>query len=154
MLLVMGCGNPVRQDDGAGPEVIARLHRRLAPPPAGLRLVDAGSAGMDVVYALRGVERAVIVDACRSGSRPGEVFRLPAREALRPQAPLFSQHGLRWDHALYAAGQLNDGGFLDRVEVFLIEAEHLGYGIGLSTSVEQGVQRTVEALAAMIEGRR
>ena len=142
-LAIIGCGNPARSDDGAGIEVI-RLLAQTAPPP-GVMLIDAGTSGMDVMFRVRGAREVVIVDACRSGSEPGAIFRLPAREAMTPAGHGYSQHGLRWDHALYAGSRMYGDAFLDRAEAILIEAGELGFGLELSEPVRQAA-RAVAAL--------
>jgi len=123
MLVVIGCGNLARSDDGIGVEVVRRLIERFGAQDLELRLIDAGTAGMDVMYQVRGAVQVIIVDACRSGSEAGAVFRLPGNEAQTPAEPGFTQHGLRWDHALYAGGKMFGADFLRHVEVFLVEAK-------------------------------
>ena len=150
MIAVIGCGNPVRGDDGAGVEVINRLAGRFAVDGKALRLIDAGTAGLEVLYRMRGASRVIIVDACHSGSDAGAVFRLPAREAQTQASVGLGLHALRWDHALYAGSQMFGAQFLDGAEVFLIEAQNLELGLDLSAPVEAGVQRVVEEITALL----
>lgn len=144
-LVVIGCGNPARSDDGAGVAVVQQLMRR--PPAPGVQLIDAGTAGMDVMFRVRGARRVVIVDACRSGSDAGAVFRLSGREAMTPTQHRFTLHGLRWDHALYAGCQMFGDGFVDHTEVILIEAGALDFGLVLSAPVQAAAQLVVQMLA-------
>lgn len=153
MFVIIGCGNPTRSDDGAGVEVIQRLIARSGKCEDGVRYIDAGTSGMDVMYQVRGAERVIIVDACTSGSEAGAVFRLPGSEAQTRNDPGFTQHGLRWDHALYAGSRMFGAGFTDNTEVFLIEAQSLEFGIGLSAAVEQGVVRVVAEIRVLIDAR-
>jgi hydrogenase maturation protease len=81
-LTIIGCGNPVRSDDGAGVAVLQALRGHALP--ADVALIDAGTSGLEVMFQVRGARRVIIVDACRSGSEPGAVFRLPGREAMTP----------------------------------------------------------------------
>lgn len=149
-LLIVGCGNPARCDDGAGVAVVQALMRRHPTVPPTLRLLDAGTSGMEVMFAARGAQRVVIVDACRSASEPGAVFRLPGREAVGPGVHGYTQHGVRWDHALYAGSQMFGPAFLDRTEVFLIEAAELGYGLELSEPVRAAVQQVLDVLDDLV----
>ena len=143
-LAIIGCGNPARSDDGAGIEVIRLLARQACS--GDVRLIDAGTSGMDVMFRVRGVKRVVIIDACRSGAQAGAIFRLPGREAMTPTEHGFSQHGLRWDHALYAGCKMFGDAFVDGTEVFLIEAGALDFGLELSAPV----QRAAEQVAALL----
>jgi hydrogenase maturation protease len=80
-LVVIGCGNLNRSDDGVGVRVIQALRMRWADGvPDGVRLFDAGTGGMEVMFQARGAGALLIVDACRSGSPPGAVFTLPGEE--------------------------------------------------------------------------
>ena len=148
-LAIIGCGNPARCDDGAGVEVVRAL-MACAPSRHGVQLIDAGTAGMDVMFRVRGAERVVIVDACKSGSEPGAIFRLPAREAMTPAQHGFTLHGLRWDHALYAGCKMFGDGFADHVEVILIEGSEFGFGLSLSAPVQQATQQVAQMLAASV----
>ena len=145
-LAIVGCGNPARSDDGVGIAVIERLKRHATP--TGVVLIDAGTAGMDVMFRVRGIRRVVIVDACRSGSEPGAIFRLPGREAMTPAEHGFSLHGLRWDHALYAGCKMFGDDFVDHTEVILVEAQDLGFGLQLSEPVEHAAEQVAQQLLA------
>lgn len=113
-------------------------------------MIDAGTAGMDVMFRVRGAKRVVIVDACRSGSEPGAIFRLPAREAMTPAEHGFTLHGLRWDHALYAGCKMFGDGFADHAEVILIEGSEFGFGLSLSAPVQHATQQVAQMLAAVV----
>jgi hydrogenase maturation protease len=145
-LAIVGCGNPARSDDGVGIAVIERLKRHAMP--TGVVLIDAGTAGMDVMFRVRGIRRVVIVDACRSGSAAGAIFRLPGREAMTPVEHGFSLHGLRWDHALYAGCKMYGDDFVDHTEVILVEAQDLGFGLQLSEPVERAAERVAQQVLA------
>lgn len=143
MLLVIGCGNPARSDDGAGIEVVRRLSQRHPGPESPMKLIDAGTSGMEVMFQVRGAAHTVIVDACSSGGEPGAVYRLPAKEAATPTEHRYGMHGLRWDHALYAGQKMHGENFLDHAEVFLIEAGSLDYGLELGAAAQRGVALVV-----------
>ncbi|OPX07345.1 hydrogenase maturation protease [Gordonia sp. i37] len=124
-LVVVGCGNLIRGDDAVGPLVIRRLWDRHGVVD-GVRLVDGGTAGMDVAFALRGARRVIIVDAARTGQPPGTVFRLPAAELgdIGPD-PGVHTHSFRWDHALGFARWMLGEMCPDDITVLLVEAQSL-----------------------------
>jgi hydrogenase maturation protease len=68
-LLIVGCGNLLRGDDGVGPILVRHLWERGMPDA--VRLADGGTAGMDVAFKMRGAEQVVIVDASATGAAPG-----------------------------------------------------------------------------------
>jgi hydrogenase maturation protease len=72
--IVLGLGNTILRDDGAGIYVARALRERLGGA-ADVR--EAELAGMDLIEMLRGYDRAYIVDAIQlDGEDPGVVFRV------------------------------------------------------------------------------
>ncbi len=77
-ILVAGIGNIFLGDDGFGVEVARRLAARALP--AGVRVVDFGIRGMDLVYALLEDHDAIIfVDAAPRGEPPGTLYLIEPR---------------------------------------------------------------------------
>jgi hydrogenase maturation protease len=77
---VLGLGNPILSDDGLGIKV-ARLVQGRARWP-GLSVMETSLAGLDVLEALAGFEKVIIIDAVQTGrSAPGRISRLTADEA-------------------------------------------------------------------------
>jgi hydrogenase maturation protease len=153
MIAVIGCGNPNRCDDGAGSEAVRALAARgLATDPS-VRLLDAGTDGMAVMFAARGCRTLIVIDACRSGSDPGAVFEVPGSELEARHQPAINLHDFRWDHALFAGRRIFRDEFPSDVVVLLIEAATVAYGIGLSPSVSAAVAKVVERVAMMIRTR-
>jgi hydrogenase maturation protease len=137
-VLVVGCGNLLRGDDGVGPVLIRHLFELGVPD--GARLVDGGTAGMDVAFQMRGAGKVVIIDASATGAEPGTIYRVPGAE-LENVPPLqgLHTHSFRWDHAIAFARWALGEACPDDITVFLIEA--LG--------VEMGAELTAPVVAAM-----
>jgi hydrogenase maturation protease len=89
---VIGLGNPLMGDDGAGIAVLDLL--RGAPLPAGAALLDAGTPGPGLLHLLEGLDAAVLVDAADFGGAPGEVRAFDPGEVRRagPAPPGLSLH--------------------------------------------------------------
>lgn len=149
MLTIIGCGNPNRRDDGVGVVVAQRLRERLAGRE-GVRVFDCGTAGMEVMFGARGSTHLVVVDACRSGSEPGSVFRVPGSELAQDHSPTFSLHDFRWDHALAAGRRIFADDFPERVDVFLVEAEDLGFGTSMTARVAAAVDAVVAQILELV----
>ena len=78
-ILVLGLGNPLVSDDSVGLRVAAELKSRLADRPE----IDVGEdywGGLRLMERLVGYERAVVIDAIRTGAPPGTIH------FLRPDA--------------------------------------------------------------------
>jgi hydrogenase maturation protease len=152
MLVIIGCGNLNRSDDAAGVRVIQRLRERYgAELPAGVKLFDAGTGGMEVMFQARGAAALVIVDACRSGSEPGAIFRLPGSEIDGTREPGYSLHDFRWDHAVHAGRRIFGAAFPSDLTVYLIEAGSLELGTELGAPVQAAVETVVGHIAKRID---
>jgi hydrogenase maturation protease len=150
---IIGCGNPNRGDDGAGPAVVRALAARGVGRGLGVRLLDAGTDGMGVMFAARGCRRLAIVDACRSGAQPGAVFEVPGEELAQPHARALTLHDFRWDHALHAGRRMFAEDFPRDVKVFLIEAQSLELGVGLTPCVAQAADRVAQRLETWLKSK-
>ena len=152
MLTIIGCGNLNRSDDGVGVIVARRLLdrvRRLGR--ADVCVFDAGTGGMDVMFRARGADKLILIDARRSGSEPGAVYRVPGEELAQDYEPTYSLHDFRWDHALHAGRRIFGAAFPSDITVFLIEAGELGLGLELSAPVEQAARRVEAQIASLID---
>jgi hydrogenase maturation protease len=151
MLCVIGCGNAVRSDDGVGVYVAQALRAELEQHPRPeVRVFDAGTGGMDVMFQARGARRLIIVDAATSGSEPGAIFKVPGRELESTPDLGFSLHDFRWQHALTAGRKIFGDEFPQDVTVYLIEAQNLGFGLELSPPVSSSAARVLEQIRALI----
>ena len=152
MLTIIGCGNLNRCDDGVGVIVARRLGEYVSRYRRdNVRVFDAGTDGMSVMFRARGADCLVLVDASRSGSEPGAVFRVPGGELASDYEPAYSLHDFRWDHALYAGRRIFGPAFPTDVTVFLIEAASLDVGCELSTEVGAAAARVAQEIEAMID---
>jgi hydrogenase maturation protease len=141
-LAVVGCGNLLRADDGVGPVLVRRLWE--GGVPTGVRLVDGGTAGMDVAFQMRGAKRVIVVDASDTGAEPGTVFKVPGLEVedMPPLSGLHT-HSFRWDHALAFARWLLADDYPSDVTVYLIEAADFTPGGEISASVRDGMNQVI-----------
>ncbi|HEY9732521.1 MAG TPA: hydrogenase maturation protease [Drouetiella sp.] len=147
MLSIIGCGNTNRGDDGAGIYVVRQLKTRLpAAASDNVRIFDAGTGGMDVMFQARGSSSLIIIDASRNGAEPGAVFQIPGKELELKHTPSFGLHDFRWDHALYAGRQIFKEEFPKDVQVFLIEAANLDFGLELTDVVKAAADRVVKTI--------
>lgn len=146
-VVVIGCGNLLRGDDAVGPILVRHLWE--GGVPAGVTLVDGGTAGMDVAFKMRGASRVIIVDAAATGVEPGTVYRVPGEELEDlPSLDGLHMHQFRWDHALSFGRWLLRDEYPSDITVYLIEAAQTEHGAPLSAPVEAAMHR----VGAMIRG--
>lgn len=147
-VLIIGCGNLLRGDDGVGPITVRHLWERGMPD--GVRLVDGGTAGMDVAFQMRGAQRVVIVDASATGATPGTIYRVPGAELAEvPPLDGLHTHAFRWDHAIaFARWALADECPTD-ITVFLIEAGDVAFGAELSAPAAAAMEKVMNMIEAV-----
>ena len=151
MLTIIGCGNSNRTDDGAGVFVAQHLQKFLqSNPNQNVKVFDAGTGGIDVMFQARGSSRLIIVDASQTGSEAGTIYQVPGEELEREREVSYSLHDFRWDDALYAGRKIFKEDFPKDVTVFLIEVESLDYGLELSAKVKISAEKTIEKLKGII----
>jgi len=145
--LVIGCGNVLCGDDGAGPETIRRAEAGLSP---GVACLDAATVGLAVLEAMRGVDRVIIVDACACAAEPGTVVVVPADEipAVTAGRPL-SLHAIRWTDAVVLARQLLGPAFPARCDAWLVAGAAFAPGDPRTPAVDAAIDRLVARLCGL-----
>lgn len=162
-VLIIGCGNLLRGDDAAGPILIRKLWDIGVGDLVGAnaqkgkipRLVDGGTAGMDVAFQMRGARHVILIDACSgTGDEPGTIFRVPGEAIAELPAPTdIHSHSFRWDHALSFAKWLLKDEYPDTIEVWLIEGESYAHGAELKPRVAAAVDDLSLRIAKDVKAR-
>ena len=62
-LLILGLGNPLMGDDGAGIQIVNEL--RESDLPEYVDVIDGGTAGVGLIDLMSGYSRVIVVDAVR-----------------------------------------------------------------------------------------
>ena len=101
--LVLGIGNIIRKDDGVGIRVVELLRERDLPEQ--VRLLDGGTAGLDLLPYLEGVSRIIVVDALLSGKSAGTITILSG-DAVREHDVFMSGHFGKLTELLDLAAEL------------------------------------------------
>ena len=73
-ILVLGVGNEILTDDGVGPRIAEGAQQRWFG--TGVRFQTTFQAGMPLVDLVTGSDVLIIIDAIRTGGRPGELYWL------------------------------------------------------------------------------
>ncbi|MCK5038275.1 MAG: hydrogenase maturation protease [Thermoplasmata archaeon] len=92
---IIGIGNPLMGDDGAGIAVLNKLKGRKSELPEDIDYVEMGTGGINLVHVIADYDRVVIIDAAQFGGQPAEVrkFRPDEVQTLKTQG--YSLHD--WD---------------------------------------------------------
>jgi hydrogenase maturation protease len=145
-VVVIGVGNPLRGDDGAGPAVVEALRGRV-PDDIVLAVSDGEPGRMLELW--RGADTAVVVEALHlRPARPGELHTLTATEAASRGTGMASTHALGLGECLALAEALD---LLPRkVVVHAVEVADVELGTGLSDPVRSALPELIERTSASV----
>lgn len=77
--VVLGLGNVLHADDGAGAEAIKRLQQD-ARVPEEVSLIEGGTLGLELLPYIWSCSRLIVIDAVDVGEPPGTVVRMSGEE--------------------------------------------------------------------------
>lgn len=146
--LVLGLGNPLMGDDGAGLAALARLQDEWELP-AEVELVDGGTWGMNLLPMVEAARHLILIDAIRSGVAPGTLTVLERRELPRYFSLKISPHQIDLREVL-ALAELR-GLLPDDLVAIGIEPERVEMEIRLSPRVHAGLTKLVDLVVERLE---
>ena len=142
VILVLCLGNALRRDDAVALRVADLLD--AAPPPDALVRRTAVS-GLYLLDEMEGFDRAVVVDAVRTGRHaPGTVLSFPLEDLRAPEGP--SPHSIGLPSAL-ARAKAAGAPVPSRIHVVAVEVLDMEtIGEGLTPAVEAAVAPAADAV--------
>ena len=144
MVQIIGIGNPLRHDDGAGPAVVQRLRQQLPPT---VTIIEHNGDGANLMECWDSTDEVVLVDAACSGGEPGTVYRFDASETPLSRGLFhYSSHLFSVAEAVEMARSL--GRLPKRLIVYGIEGAMFDYGVGLSPTTASAVETVAKAILA------
>lgn len=148
--LILGMGNPILSDDGVGVWVARSLKHRLEAGET--TVMESSMAGLNLIEAIEGFERAIIIDAIQTGrGEVGRVYRLEP-EAFDDMKHSKTPHGVDFTSALGLGSRL--GLSLPRqITIFAIEVEDVNtFGEGCTPQVERMIPVVVDMVIQELDG--
>lgn len=145
MTLILGIGNPLQGDDGAGIRAVELLAERNLP--ANIRVEEAGMPGWGLPAWLEGWSSVIIVDAIKMGQAPG-TWRCFSPEEVRliTEDNLLSLHQTDLTNGLALAQALDI--LPDSLVFYGIEPGSTDYGMDLSPAVNHNLPELVDKILA------
>lgn len=145
--LIIGLGNPFFSDDGVG-SVVAKCLKERIPPD--VRIIEQNMDGIALMESWKDVDFVIVIDAVRSGSKPGTVLRL---DPFKQPIPI--EHFGQSSHTLGLAQAIKLAGLFDSLPstliVYGVEGKDFGAGMGLSPEVQQAVEEVVRLVLRDIQ---
>jgi hydrogenase maturation protease len=140
-VLVIGLGNELRADDGAGVAVARRLRR--GPLPDEVEVREEHGEPIGLLDRWEGRDAVLIVDTMRSGAPPGTIRRLDVTDGRLPRAAqeTGSTHAIALGEAIELARALDR--LPPAVLVLGIEGTRFDIGAPLSDPVAAAIDEVV-----------
>lgn len=132
-ILLLGLGNSIMTDDGIGPQMIDYL-QNSGKLPEGVRLMDGGTLGLDLLPYLEDVKNLLIVDAVELGAEPGTLVRLTGEDVPAAIENKLSPHQMGLKDLLAVARLM--GCLPENVTLFGMQPASLELGTELSPPVQ------------------
>jgi hydrogenase maturation protease len=144
--LVLGLGNELISDDGLGLLAVRRLKEENS---SSAEIIECGLCGMALLDILVGFDRAIIIDAVKTGREvPGTIYDLDPADLGPVFAP--SPHYSGLPELLDTAAQLGLD-FPREIKIFAMEvADPYTIGGGLTKQVEEALGSLVEKIRTQL----
>jgi hydrogenase maturation protease len=140
--LVLGLGNILLSDEGAGVKAIAELQNRYDFSGA-VEFIDGGTMGFELLPYFEERSHIIIIDAVKTGCKPGTIVRIEDPPAYFSSKT--SPHQIGLADVLGIAAMTGD---LPRnITLFGIEPKQLSTGLELSPEVSNNLRRLVDMVA-------
>jgi hydrogenase maturation protease len=148
--LVLGVGNTLLCDDGAGVHVAKSLESRTELSSR-IKIIDGGTLGLSLLPEIEDAAGLIVIDAAELGEPPGtiRVFENDAMDRHLSGKKTTVHEVAVAD--LLAAASLTGHAPHERALV-AIQPESLDWGLELSASVEPAVAGAADAVASVIAG--
>jgi hydrogenase maturation protease len=145
-VLVLGLGNILLSDEGAGVQAVQELQRRYDCPDT-VEFIDGGTMGLDLLPYLEGRSHVFIIDAVKTGSAPGTVIRIDDPPAYFRSKTSPHQIGLADVLGIAAI----TGDLPRNITLFGIEPKQLTTGLDLSGEIASNLGRLIDMVAAELK---
>jgi hydrogenase maturation protease len=143
-VIVIGLGNTLMSDEGAGVRVVERLLDFAGRFPL-VDFVDAGTAGMSILHLITDKDKAIFIDCARMGEKPGAIRKFTPQEIKSAKVLAHrSLHEADLIKVIDLAGQL--GQCPAEMVIFGIEPEVVEPGAGLSETLAGKIEHYVSVV--------
>lgn len=145
--MIIGLGNTILGDDGAGIYAVRELKKRYNGE-SGLSFEEASTGGIGLLDLMDNHDEVVIIDAILTGrGQPGQIYRMEIDE-LRPSKGLLDPHHLDIRTACELGKRLGYK-MPQKLKVYAIEIEEdKVFSDQISDAVRKGILNLINQLSA------
>lgn len=146
-ILIVGVGNSIQMDDGAGIHALAELDKLDLPDE--VELFDGGTLGIDLMPWLEGRQKLIFIDSVKGGQNPGTLFKFTPDDLNYDSAPKTSVHQIGLIESLQMISLI--GNAPDKVVIFGIQPDIIDWGENLTPKVQLALPKLIEHILNEIE---
>ncbi|MCL4550824.1 MAG: hydrogenase maturation protease [Bacteroidetes bacterium] len=145
-ILVLGIGNVLMEDEGAGVEVIRRLENENLPE--NVEILDGGTGGFHLLTQLGGYKVIIMVDATLDNDEEGTIKLTEPKFATDfPKA--LSAHDIGLKDLVESLILLNE---FPKIYLFTISIKHFhNVSMQLSPAIQNAIPQTAEKVVELID---
>jgi len=145
-VLVLGIGNILLSDEGAGVKAIEELKDRYDCSGA-VEFVDGGTIGLELLPYFEGRSHILIIDAVKTGRKPGTIVRIEDPPAYFSSKTSPHQIGLADVMGIAVITDIMP----KNITLFGIEPKLLSTGLDLSTEVARNLSQLVDMVVGELK---
>jgi len=147
-IVVIGIGNTIKSDDGAGVRALEMLEPLVGDD---VELVEGSVYCADMLPVLEGRRKAVFIDGIESGEEPGSIFRFTPDEVKEEKKISLSIHDFGVYELIMAARLLEQ--CPEELVMFCVQVKDTSIGQELSPEVAAALPRLCELVLEEVGGR-
>ena len=147
-ILIIGVGQTMRGDDGAGPAAVKAWVERY---PQTLSTIQIRTEieelpGLSLLSLLQGSDAAIIVDAVQSNNKPGTLHLIQDDTQFLSHEKAQSAHNLGVQETLALARLLRLDDLPELITIIGIEVENVALGENLSINVQNAIPKAADLI--------
>lgn len=142
--LILGMGNPILSDDGAGIMVVQKIAKRTSRED--IETKETNVAGFSVIDEIAGYGKVIIVDAVKTkNGKPGRIYRFSPTD-FKSTMHLSTPHTIDFGTAIALAEKYGYN-LPESIEIYGIEVEdNTSFGESCTPRVRDAVDRVVDEI--------
>jgi len=148
--LVLGIGNPILSDDGAGIRVAREVGKQLNSPQ--VTVAETSGAGLNLLDSIVGYDKVIIIDAIQTREgNTGQIYRI-GPEDFSLTKHFSSPHQINLATAL-ELGKMLDLAMPPTITIFAVEAKDItSFSEKCTPEVEQAIPEVVKMVLQELVG--
>jgi len=144
---VIGVGNLLLKDEGIGVHIAHALQEVNIPHGINLEIIDGGTS-LDLPVYFEGVDKLIIIDAVKAGSKPGAIYRFHPCDLTLETKGVISVHELGLEQSLKMMSLI--GNEPKEIVIIGIEPKEIDWGIELSAELQQKIPEIIKVVLGEI----